>query len=122
MTTRIVVDENIEAFLVDWLRLQGVEAIYIREAYPGISNGEVRRIAIALDLSVLTKDLGFAEAVFRNREPLRGLLLLRPGASVGEDLQALFSAAWVGIASDIDGNCIVVSARGIRKTPIPSFD
>ena len=77
----IIVDENVDQWLVDKLKENTTDVISIREVHPGISDLEVIQIAKSHKGLIITEDKDFGELVFSYN--LRGcsVMLLRYGKS-----------------------------------------
>ena len=74
---RWLVDECVDAALVELLRELGHDAIYMSDVEPRATDAEVMRRAVNEDRLVLTEDKDFGELVFRQAKPVPGLILLR---------------------------------------------
>lgn len=74
---RLVADESVEGPTVCALRDAGHSVLFIAETSPGIEDSDVLVIARREEALLLTADKDFGELVFRNREPHRGVLLIR---------------------------------------------
>jgi len=116
---RLLADENIDAALVDWLRTQGVEVVYVAELAPASCDDDVLRMAQDEGRVLLTADLDFGEIVFRQKRMARGVILLRyRGPSQAERLE-VFRAHWARIASRVEGKFVVATDRKVRLRPLP---
>ena len=74
---KIVADENIDAPIVDRLRLDGHAVTAIAEAHRGAPDEEVLAIANAAGAVLLTADRDFDELVFRLHQANEGVVLVR---------------------------------------------
>ena len=74
---RLVADENVEKKIVDRLRADGHDVIFIAEDEPGIDDGDVLNRSLQSDRLLLTADKDFGEMVFRQRLLHSGILLIR---------------------------------------------
>lgn len=63
---KFLADESVEKSVVDWLRNQGFDVMYIAEKTPCISDEDVLRLANNEDRVLITndKDFGFSDLVF----------------------------------------------------------
>ena len=73
----LVVDESVDGLIVKRLREDGIEALYVAEMDPGISDDEVLDQANLRGAMLLTADKDFGELVFRQRRVSSGVVLLR---------------------------------------------
>lgn len=74
---KIVADEGVDRQIVERLRRENHEVLYVAELAPGISDDEVLRSANQRDAVLLTADKDFGELVFRLNRTSRGILLIR---------------------------------------------
>ncbi len=74
---RIVADESVDKQIVDRLRLEQHEVLYIAELDPGIDDEKVLSRSEQANAILLTADKDFGELVFRQRLLHSGVLLLR---------------------------------------------
>lgn len=74
---KFLADENVESPIVAGLRAAGHDVLYITEVGGSPSDGEVINIAYREERILLTNDKGFGERVFRNKESVAGVILLR---------------------------------------------
>jgi len=70
-------DENIDQQIVQKLRNEGCEVIYIAELDPGISDDLVIDQANEKQALLLTADKDFGELVFRQKRIYSGVILVR---------------------------------------------
>lgn len=74
---RLLADENVQAPLVQALRDEGHDVLYIAEQASGITDDEVLSMAAQQERLLLTEDKDFGELVFRLKRGLPGVILLR---------------------------------------------
>ncbi len=74
---KFVADKNLDFPIVQILRNNGHELIYILESYSGIKDDEVLRIANEAEAILLTQDKDFGELVFRLKHIHKGVILVR---------------------------------------------
>ncbi|MBS1259344.1 MAG: hypothetical protein MAG551_02414 [Candidatus Scalindua arabica] len=74
---KFLADECCDADMIDSLREDGHDILYITESKPGILDAEVLKKAFDESRILLTEDKGFGELVFYLRKPTRGIILLR---------------------------------------------
>ena len=111
---KILCDENIDQALVNWLRGEGVDCLWIRELAPSITDSQVLDLAEADQRIVITFDLDFGELVFRERRKVAGILLLRfPGAN-SATVVSLFEVVWQEVKDLVTGKFVVATPTKIR--------
>lgn len=72
-----VADEGVDSAVVSVLKMVGYDVLYIAEAAPGLTDGEVLELANAQNTLLLTADKDFGELVFRLGRVHTGVILLR---------------------------------------------
>jgi predicted nuclease of predicted toxin-antitoxin system len=70
-------DENLDWQIVERLRLDGHEVLYVVEMEPGLPDDEVLNLANNEGAILLTSDKDFGELVFRLRRIAAGVVLIR---------------------------------------------
>ena len=80
---RLLADECCDALLVDGLRSDGHDVLYVKETDPGAKDDTVLQMAADQHRVFLTEDKDFGELVVRLKLPAYGIVLLRinPAAS-----------------------------------------
>lgn len=74
---RLLVDESVERQVVEHLRREGHDVIYIAEIEPGVTDDIVLSKANEKDALLVTADKDFGELVFRQGLINSGVVLLR---------------------------------------------
>jgi predicted nuclease of predicted toxin-antitoxin system len=74
---RLLADECCDALLVEGLRRDGNEVLYMKEFSPGAADYTVLQLAASQQRVLLTEDKDFGELVVRLRLPADGIVLLR---------------------------------------------
>jgi predicted nuclease of predicted toxin-antitoxin system len=74
---KIVADEGVDCQIVEELRRENHEVIYVAELAPGITDDEVLRLAKERDAVLLTADKDFGDLVFRLNRVAAGVVLMR---------------------------------------------
>jgi len=111
---KLVADEGVDKSIVDYLRSQGHEIIYILERSPGITDEEVLAVALKEKAILLTMDTDFGELVFRLKESTFGVLLLRLAGLPKEKKQAIAASVIRLHKDEIKGSFSVVTRDSIR--------
>lgn len=94
MLPPLVADANIAFSVVRFLRLQGIDVIYAREeGWQHYADKDILSNAHAMHRYVLTHDSDFGKLAVYRKQPITGIIHLRPGgrtsAEVIDDLQEL---------------------------------
>jgi len=74
---RFLADECCDALLVDGLRQDAHDVLYVKEAAPGAADATVLQMAADQQRVLLTEDKDFGELVVRLKLPAYGIVLLR---------------------------------------------
>jgi predicted nuclease of predicted toxin-antitoxin system len=77
---RWLVDECVDAGLVELLRQSGHDAVYVADIAPRASDVEVMEVALREQRLLLTEDKDFGDLTFRQARPVPGIVLLRIAA------------------------------------------
>ena len=118
----LLADENVDSAIVQWLRAQGYDVLYVAEGYAARSDDEVLVLGLQQSRILLTSDLDFGRMVYRQNRVPSGVVLLRLRASSQEERLSLLQAHWPTIKTRLSGRFIVVSNRRIRIRPLPVSD
>jgi predicted nuclease of predicted toxin-antitoxin system len=119
---RILANENVPGEIVQGLRAQGHDIVWIRTEAPGSADSEVLALAQTEKRIIVTFDKDFGELAFRWGLPATcGIILIRLLAPSSTQLQQAVLTAlksrqeqdWVGMFS-------VVEAGRVRITPLPA--
>jgi predicted nuclease of predicted toxin-antitoxin system len=118
---RILANENVSGEIVQSLRAQGHDIIWMRIEAPGSTDSEVLALAQTEKRIIMTFDKDFGELAFRWGLPVTsGIILLRLIASSPIQLQqAVLTALGSRQEQDWIGMFSVVEASRIRVTPLP---
>ncbi|MGB2841220.1 MAG: DUF5615 family PIN-like protein [Halobacteriota archaeon] len=79
---KFLADECVDRQIIDRLRQEGYEVLYVMEMAPGISDDEVLSLTNLKKSILLTADKDFGELIFRQGKIAKGVILVRlPGLS-----------------------------------------
>ena len=116
---RIVADESIDKQIVDRLRFNGHDVVFIAELDPGIEDEAVPLRSRESDAVLLTADKDFGELVFRQRLLHSGIVLIRLTGLGPETKAELVVNAFAQHADDLSLGCAVLSRRAVRLRKRP---
>lgn len=112
----VLADEGVDRSIVEQLRADGHDVVYIAELSPSITDEEVLDLANTRGALLITADKDFGEIVFRLRQAHTGVLLLRlAGLSSGSKAKIVS-----GAVKDHELELFsVIDAAGIRIRKSP---
>ncbi len=111
---KFLADENIDRQIVDALRGEGYDVIYIPETSPGIDDDKVLKLANDNTAILITSDKDFGELVFRRKLVNSGVILIRlHGCSIKEK-QILIRDFIINHSSKIENSFSVITKENIR--------
>jgi predicted nuclease of predicted toxin-antitoxin system len=107
-------DENLDWQIVERLRLDGHEVLYVVEMEPGIPDDEVLNLANNEGAILLTSDKDFGELVFRLRRIAAGVVLIRLFGLSPNDRAEIIANAINQHTDELLGAFTVISSKNIR--------
>jgi len=111
---QFLADENLEKPIVDWLREEGHDVIYIAEEAPSIKDEKIIQLALKENRILITNDKDFGELVFHYGNITSGIILIRSKDKRFQKKLELVKQVLKEIKNKISGNFIVVNENGIR--------
>ncbi len=109
-----IADECIDKPVVEHLRQEGFEVIYIAEQAPSLPDSKVLDLANSIPAALITSDKDFGELVFRQRKMSQGVVLLRLAGIPAVKQAEIVSAALKKHSNKIKGYFTVVTVDLIR--------
>jgi predicted nuclease of predicted toxin-antitoxin system len=111
----LLADESVERQIVERLRREGHEVLYVAEMEPGITDDAVLERANETAALLLTVDKDFGELVFREgRLSSGGVLLIRLAGLSAETKAQVVSDAFREYASEFPDCFSVISPGKVR--------
>jgi len=107
-------DENLDWQIVERLRLDGHEVLYVVEMQPGILDDEVLDLANNEGAILLTSDKDFGELVFRLRRIATGVVLIRLFGLSPNERAEIIANAINQHADELLRAFTVISSKSIR--------
>ena len=74
---RFLVDESTGPYVAYWLRQEGHDVFSVYDEARGMDDDKIIEKAFTEKWILITNDKGFGEKVYRQRQPHRGVVLLR---------------------------------------------
>ena len=111
---KIVADESVDKQIVDRLRSNGHNVLFIAELDPGIDDEAVLLRSRELNTVLLTADKDFGELIFRQRLLHSGVILIRLAGLKPEAKAELVAAAIEQHGEEMDLGFAVISRRALR--------
>lgn len=110
----LLCDEGVERPIVEHLRGQGHQVVYVAELEPGISDDVVLAQAAEFAAPVVTNDKDFGELVFRQQRASSGVILLRLAGLSNSAKASVVAAALDSHASELVGSFTVITPGHVR--------
>ncbi|MFH0765630.1 MAG: DUF5615 family PIN-like protein [Calditrichota bacterium] len=110
----LLADENIDQPIVDELRKEGHDVVYVLEMAPGISDDEVIALTQDEQRLLLTSDKDFGEMIFRQKKVCAGVILLRLAGLSPKFKARIITALIRERADEFFGNFAVVAPGRVR--------
>lgn len=114
---KIVADEGVDRPVVDVLRAEHHEVIYVAELAPGIIDDEVLELARERGAVLLTADKDFGELVFRLNRASGGIVLVRLEGLPPDAKSAIVANAFRTRGAEMSGSFSVITSGTIRIRP-----
>lgn len=111
---RLLADEGVDRPIVERLRADSHELLYVAEFDPGISDETVLRIAHERGMSLITADKDFGELVFRQKHVSSGVILLRLSGLSPTAKASITSVALRDHSAAMQGAFSVVTPAAVR--------
>ncbi len=111
---RLVADEGVDRQIVERLRIDRHDVVYIAELEPGQTDDNVLRLSVDLGAILLTQDKDFGELVVRSGASAKGVLLLRLAGMQQHDKCDLVSTTLQVYGDQMAGAFCVLTPRNLR--------
>jgi len=115
---RWLADECVAAPLVALLRAAGHDVLYVAEAAAGLSDADVITLALHDRRLLLTEDKDFGDLVFRRKQAVPGVVLMRIDFEDVELKTARLAAAIGQYGEGLFGRYTVVEDGRLRSRPL----
>ena len=114
----ILADENIDPYLVAWLRGQKHDVLSIREFARGTPDSNVLDTASEEQRVLLTGDKGLGDLIYRQGRPTAGVILLRFRTQSRQEYLDLFVHHFPAILLSAPGRFVTATNRDVRIRPL----
>lgn len=111
---KIVADESVDRQVVDRLRADGHEVLFIADLAPGIDDDAVLLKSHESNAVLVTADKDFGELIFRQHLLHSGVVLIRLAGLKAEWKAELVAAAFEKHADGLSLGFAVLSRRALR--------
>jgi predicted nuclease of predicted toxin-antitoxin system len=118
---RLLVDENISRMLVQLLRQQGHDVVWVREDHRGLPDDQLLAIATASGRIVLTEDRDFGYLVIALRQPSIGVVIAEINGLPGTASEVANHVAEVvsKLGAAANGWLTVIEPGRVRQRKLP---
>jgi len=113
---RFLVDECTGPGVAKWLRMQNHDVISVYDEIRGADDRDVIQKAFEQDRILITNDKDFAELVFREKKPHKGIILLRLENERTANKISVLKHLLEKYQKSIPGSFIVVTETNVRIT------
>jgi predicted nuclease of predicted toxin-antitoxin system len=113
-----MIDENIPAIIIDWLRNHGHDLALASELLPGATDEHWLMAARKEGRILVTADKDFGELVFRERRSSQGIILLRLHDIPLVERPARLEQAWSIVEANPSGKFVVITSKRVRVRPM----
>ena len=110
----LVADEGVDRPVVERLRRDGHQVVYVAELSPSVADEEVLRHANAGNAVLMTADKDFGDLVFRQGRAHSGVVLLRLAGLANATKAEIVAEVCRSRASELIGAFSVVSRGQVR--------
>lgn len=117
----LVVDESVDRRIVDALRRDGHNVLYVSEFAPSIVDQEVLDLANRNDALLVTEDKDFGELVFRNGQIHTGVVLIRLGGLSAQAKARNILTIFANQGTELLNAFSVISPGRVRVRQHPDF-
>lgn len=111
---KLAADEGVDRPIVERLRVDGHDVLYVAESDAGISDDDVLRVANDRGAVLVTSDKDFGELVFRQKRLVYGVILLRLAGLAPGTKASIVSMALQQHASEMQDSFSVVTPSSVR--------
>lgn len=115
---KFLIDENVPAILVNWLRGRGHDVYWVAESQSGAADERLLKQADSEGRLIVTADKDFGELVYRDHLNSQRIILLRLGTLSLKDRLERLKKAWSVVEANSHGAMIVISAKKVRVRPM----
>lgn len=115
---KLLCDEGVDQQIVQTLRDEGHDVLYVAEVAPGATDDEVFDRANRAGALLLTTDKDFGELVFRQRRISRGVLLLRLAGLSQQRKATAVASAVRRFGDELEGAFSVIDPGRVRIRPV----
>ena len=113
----LLIDESVEAKIVDQLRKEGHELLYVAEMDRGASDDIILSKANANNSLLVTADKDFGELVFRRRLTHSGVILIRLAGLSEESKARIVASVLSDHSGELPRSFTVISPGMVRLRP-----
>lgn len=111
---KFLADENVDKPIVERLRKERHEVLYVLEIEPSISDDEVIQRTNREKALLLTADKDFGELVFRQNRIIYGVILIRLSGLSPQSKAEIVAKAVTEHADELAHNFTVISHGAVR--------
>jgi predicted nuclease of predicted toxin-antitoxin system len=111
---KFLADENVEKPVVDWLRKNGFDVLFVTEFAKSSTDDELLERAKRDSRILLTNDKDFGELVFLQRKSSAGVILMRFTNDDSSNKVRYISHLMTNYSDRLEGNFTVINETKVR--------
>lgn len=115
---KFIANENIPKYVCDNLVKQGIDVVNVVKLFPGAKDKTIIEYAIKENRIILTFDRDFGEFIFKEKFPVRGVILLRFSPKSPEFILQKINNLLKTPEIELENNFIVVEEDKVRVRKI----
>ena len=112
---RLLADENLDAIIVEWLRKEGHDVVWIAESNPGLQDIEIVSSAKSSERILITRDKDFGTLSIYEGFPISGVVLLRIRARTQQIRLDALRRLWPEIEQFAKYHFLTISNNRVRS-------
>ena len=111
---KLLADAGVDRQIVDRLRKEGHQVLYIAEMQHGLTDDEILEISNREEILLITTDKDFGELIFRQHRITSGILLIRLSGLSATQKGEMVSSAINKHSTELSNAFTVISPKAIR--------
>jgi len=115
---KFIADENIDRYLIEYLRSKNFNIFSIYEENPGISDFDILELATKSNSVIITEDKDFGEWIFAHKKKSLGVIFLRYNYKDVEIIAHSIEKVLLNLKNSIFNKFVVITIKKVRVRDI----